>query len=1028
MSMSLKSELAAALLDGTYLLDSAPVSTPINDLKTVLENRLSRYFEHTAPQDNTLYTCNTLEDVQLITAREALSVVSRIQHILGIDNGDLDQSEVPVIGTRDLSQIRTHLALTFRWGTQPLLARLVQLWPLKSSENLERSKFTDISNSSMDYHNLHYLVDQLFSLLFPDGLDSPLPQTYITTNILNRHVSDILSPAIALGWLPKQLTSPGVSPIHQFRPLTMRLLAILPSSQTIASLGYIISGEKAVPLHVYRACVTLLSKQLLRPDGVRGLCEAVFSEEDASGGDVPIEKLEHVARLLTTTPASMDSLEYYSLIIPKIISLLSNEMSLACKRAASFSLSRFLSSDNPSSSYKVASSLVYQLLHTPFLTNKSREETIPSDLRNLPRLSLSTALLTIIALISNTDPSPTFITNLLSPIVPELYSLLHYLEGNKSSDPVLKESLRAVLVTWGKIISSTIGDEILWSILCQNETDHWKVDLDGQIQKTEKSDKYVALTLLTPDALKDAEEQGEFEIDTNILGLYPDPFHFVQFLKNIDRSDISSDLFVKILEKYRDDRFKSGSEPIRILLYLQIIMQMQKQLSQGSTSHILQRSRDVLFFIKHILESAKGASTKLSIKKTVQLFSEQLDELEEYDSDDDMPDSERSGPEDELVEIALSLLLSILEADEDLSARTEVVLNDIFSLLEPLSKDGTSSIRPLAGEARMVMTARLAATSMPGRGHLRSCEEETAQEIYQKALKLLQDPILPVRAHGLLLLRQLVTPSKKEPKAIDHALIPSILSIFLQSIQDDDSYIFLNAIQGLAAMVDKFGSDVFKGLVYEYHHGLEGLGETALTQRDIDIRTRLGEALGIAIRRCGTALGLYVDIVVPPLFKVVRSPYLSTTLRTSSLSLLAECVKTFALAILPYFGDLFGAMIDLLQLESVPRNSSPVSNKGGAEQDLITMDSHPTSTHSKFPPLRRAAIHFISLLLREIHVQVQDSYNTHPFQLPFTSETIMRLKVTLNYIASTDEDNIARVMAREARDQIQELQNALLGL
>lgn len=161
----------------------------------------------------------------------------------------------------------------------------------------------------------------------------------------------------------------------------------------------------------------------------------------------------------------------------------------------------------------------------------------------------------------------------------------------------------------------------------------------------------------------------------------------------------------------------------------------------------------------------------------------------------------------------------------------------------------------------MVMTARLASTSSLGRSYTDGQETESAQKIYQKALKLLQDPILPVRAHGLLLLRQLVTPStkkeSKEPKLENHALVPAILSIFLQSVQDDDSYVFLNAVQGLAAMVDTFGKDVLRGLMKEYAEGLDGLGAMSLTQHDLDIRIRVGEALSSVIRRCGDALGIY---------------------------------------------------------------------------------------------------------------------------------------------------------------------------
>ena len=178
--------------------------------------------------------------------------------------------------------------------------------------------------------------------------------------------------------------------------------------------------------------------------------------------------------------------------------------------------------------------------------------------------------------------------------------------------------------------------------------------------------------------------------------------------------------------------------------------------------------------------------------------------------------------------------------------------------MEALALNGSTSVRPLAREARLVITARLAHTVELDK---LSSHEEQAQETYQKALKLLQDPILPVRAHGLLLLRHLVSPPASDgterPRPINQSLIPAILSIFLQSVQDDDSYIFLNAVQSLAAMVDTLGKDVLKNLMYNYAGGLDGLGAGNFSQQDVDTRTRVGEALNIVINRCGSALGIY---------------------------------------------------------------------------------------------------------------------------------------------------------------------------
>ena len=167
----------------------------------------------------------------------------------------------------------------------------------------------------------------------------------------------------------------------------------------------------------------------------------------------------------------------------------------------------------------------------------------------------------------------------------------------------------------------------------------------------------------------------------------------------------------------------------------------------------------------------------------------------------------------------------------------------------------------------MVLTARLASIPYPPESSAKKSGangDEDPKAVYQRALTLLQDPLLPVRAHGLLLLRQLATaktPSPKDPTkfvaALDPALVPAVLSIFLQSIQDEDSYVFLNAVQGLAAMVEGFGKEVLRGLVADYVRGLDGVGTGTLDQGEVDVKVRIGEALGQVVKRCGESLPSY---------------------------------------------------------------------------------------------------------------------------------------------------------------------------
>jgi hypothetical protein len=121
---------------------------------------------------------------------------------------------------------------------------------------------------------------------------------------------------------------------------------------------------------------------------------------------------------------------------------------------------------------------------------------------------------------------------------------------------------------------------------------------------------------------------------------------------------------------------------------------------------------------------------------------------------------------------------------------------------------------------------------------------------YREALKLLSDPLLPVRGHGLIMLQDVVRADD-----FDRALVPGILDIFMRSIEDEDSFMYLNAVKGLSAMVHGLGREVLRTLVGAYSSGLSSSGTLSATE--LDRRLRFGEALMQSVRRCGSAIGAY---------------------------------------------------------------------------------------------------------------------------------------------------------------------------
>ena len=64
--------------------------------------------------------------------------------------------------------------------------------------------------------------------------------------------------------------------------------------------------------------------------------------------------------------------------------------------------------------------------------------------------------------------------------------------------------------------------------------------------------------LPTPEDISKPENMGE-----NFLGLYPDPAHFVQYIESLDRLDMASELFVRLLEVYYSIDAEQDTDPLR---------------------------------------------------------------------------------------------------------------------------------------------------------------------------------------------------------------------------------------------------------------------------------------------------------------------------------------------------------------------------------------------------------------------------------------------------------------------------------
>ena len=151
------------------------------------------------------------------------------------------------------------------------------------------------------------------------------------------------------------------------------------------------------------------------------------------------------------------------------------------RRAAAFSISRLIAQE--SKSREEALGILLPRIHQPFL--QATELQPRGDIPEPEQLGTADCISTLQNILINTDPSPTLLSTVFTPIASALYAILQCLDSKKTTDPALKEAVKGLLGTWSRIVSAQEVEEVCWSII-EGEGGYWKVDIAGEIARAER--------------------------------------------------------------------------------------------------------------------------------------------------------------------------------------------------------------------------------------------------------------------------------------------------------------------------------------------------------------------------------------------------------------------------------------------------------------------------------------------------------------------------------------------------------------
>ncbi|KAI9310356.1 hypothetical protein BX666DRAFT_1870111 [Dichotomocladium elegans] len=570
-----------------------------------------------------------------------------------------------------------------------------------------------------------------------------------------------------------------------------------------------------VPQWLRTICGRFLSRILLKPQGVATVLEFTVADVE----QVQLDQLEKVSKLVLAIPKQIRSVEeYYDIIVPQLLALLkenatSPHAQASTRQAVTFIIGKMIVDHTELGISKIVDPIMHPLVsHWMKSTGDIGDGNEDKDV--LSESELETLLRILHQVMVGGEPSAVVIQSFLKSATSVLYYLYDYTVKSKSG---LREIILDILKTYFRIIDSSEAVTDLKRIVLS------KRDLNG--------DRLAYFAPGPSGGVVMRSRRHPKPLAGNALPL--DPGVLVDFVAEATmKQDLCGDFFVFLLNE--------------MLLILHLVTGMQEKLGP----EILSKPAQIIGFASNVITDYIESIERMKQIKGVEKAKSANVDIRSIVSEDDLLGKPTMADVQEdfaSLVMAINLLRAIIHENEELDTRTSQLLGSTVGPLKQLESYRIAELEEPIHELLLMITSSLSMQKM-GRGR-KSGPENESKEKYRDAMKALQDNLMPVRAHGMAILRDMVL--ARDPLVSTEDGLSNVLDIFVRLVQDEDSYIYLNAIKGLSALTDVHGNAIIQKLGAIYSDDSQKL----------DNRLRVGEALLQTVQRSGDALSIYGKVL-----------------------------------------------------------------------------------------------------------------------------------------------------------------------
>lgn len=675
-------------------------------------------------------------------------------------------------------------------------------------------------------------------------------------------------------------------------------------------------------------------------DGLLTLIEFVLGLRENE--DINIEKFDNVANVVLAKPSDISTAEYFTSIGNQSYDLLVNINRPYVTSCVGHIIERLWAKNQ----LVVTDFFLKKIWNVLTVDDKSSDFGVlvyEKDLNNVVNVLIS---------LTKKGMSDSLTNYIFKPILPVLWTYFVYLKTTEKSSEVILNIIVGyfVVMSTSNIESDTIYglDTISKNLLADNNYEFLLGPND------------LPQVVIKESQMGDSKDK---RMNRYLSDLDSSCAAFMELVKNLD-DDFVMKMFKVLLSRWLkiDNGDKISNEnPFIVLIDLRLIESMVNEFKED----IAKTPEGMLDIVLEFLENYKAPTTSTK------------SQLEVSDSDDDSDDEEEYQVDvnTEAMPVLLELLSAVItEATcDELDEQSIQLLKKISTRLQNLLKSPDSLIKQNS-KAITSLNSRIQ-DILKGEDRLVS-KNDLQKKTLERAITSLNDPLVPIRAHGLYLLRQLIE-SRSDVISVDF-----VVDLHLVQLKDPEPFIYLNVIKGLESLIDIDRNEVVPILIKIYVNE-EG-------NQEVDERLKIGEVLLRFIQNSNEMFsGNLSNLIVNSMILMIRrhSDKLldqDIRIRMSSMSLLGLCCKTNPLGMIDSISDAIECALGILQLEK-------------SDSDNV---------------MRRSAVVLI-------HDLIIGTSNTE--DVPFPREHQQKVFDTLVYILETDEDLLTREQANKVLEDIKEL-------